>query len=251
MSLRTVLGSRAPLLSEGPEVASGIELDSFFLFPDAFEQFQPVRLDATFDARAKGSRRPASGSPRTPRPPSAPAPACCSSPTRRPAERRFRRCSRPGSSTTGWSPAGLRTKATLLVETDEAREVHHFACLLGYGAEADLPTARARDACGDGGGRQDRRRPAVARRGAAPLQADDRGRRPQGHVQDGHLRHRELLRRADLRRGRARAGGRRPRVRRHAVPDRRHRLRRARARAPASGSRRRRPRSRHSRTPAT
>ncbi len=49
MSLRTVLGSRAPLLSEGPEVAAGIELDSFFLFPDALEQFQPVRLDATFD----------------------------------------------------------------------------------------------------------------------------------------------------------------------------------------------------------
>jgi glutamate synthase (ferredoxin) len=34
---------------------------------------------------------------------------------------------------------GLRTKATLLLETDEAREVHHFACLLGYGAEAVCP----------------------------------------------------------------------------------------------------------------
>ena len=34
---------------------------------------------------------------------------------------------------------GLRTKATLVVETDEAREVHHFACLLGYGAEAICP----------------------------------------------------------------------------------------------------------------
>ncbi len=33
----------------------------------------------------------------------------------------------------------LRTKATLLVETDEAREVHHIACLLGYGAEAVCP----------------------------------------------------------------------------------------------------------------
>ena len=31
---------------------------------------------------------------------------------------------------------GLRTLATLLVESDEPREVHHFACLLGYGAEA-------------------------------------------------------------------------------------------------------------------
>ena len=33
----------------------------------------------------------------------------------------------------------LRTKATLVVETDETREVHHFACLLGYGAEAVCP----------------------------------------------------------------------------------------------------------------
>src|SRR5207342_58468 len=30
MSLRTVLSGRAPLLSEGPEVAAGIELESFF-----------------------------------------------------------------------------------------------------------------------------------------------------------------------------------------------------------------------------
>jgi glutamate synthase domain-containing protein 2 len=34
---------------------------------------------------------------------------------------------------------GLRTLATLVVESDEPREVHHFACLLGYGAEAICP----------------------------------------------------------------------------------------------------------------
>ena len=34
---------------------------------------------------------------------------------------------------------GLRTLATLVVETDEAREAHHVACLLGYGAEAICP----------------------------------------------------------------------------------------------------------------
>src|SRR3712207_8691118 len=32
--------------------------------------------------------------------------------------------------------AGVRTQATLVVESDEPREVHHFACLLGFGAEA-------------------------------------------------------------------------------------------------------------------
>jgi glutamate synthase (NADPH/NADH) large chain len=35
--------------------------------------------------------------------------------------------------------ANLRTLAGLIVETGEAREIHHFACLAGYGAEAINP----------------------------------------------------------------------------------------------------------------
>ncbi len=35
--------------------------------------------------------------------------------------------------------AGLRTNSGLVVETGAAREVHHFACLAGYGAEAINP----------------------------------------------------------------------------------------------------------------
>jgi len=34
---------------------------------------------------------------------------------------------------------GLRTSAGLVVETGSAREVHHFALLAGYGAEAIHP----------------------------------------------------------------------------------------------------------------
>ena len=34
---------------------------------------------------------------------------------------------------------GLRTSAGLVVESGEPREVHHFACLAGYGAEAINP----------------------------------------------------------------------------------------------------------------
>jgi glutamate synthase (NADPH/NADH) large chain len=34
---------------------------------------------------------------------------------------------------------GLRTSSGLVVETGEAREMHHFACLAGYGAEAINP----------------------------------------------------------------------------------------------------------------
>jgi glutamate synthase (NADPH/NADH) large chain len=35
--------------------------------------------------------------------------------------------------------AGLRTSVGLVVETGETREIHHFACLAGYGAEAINP----------------------------------------------------------------------------------------------------------------
>src|SRR5205085_8215461 len=35
--------------------------------------------------------------------------------------------------------AGLRTRCGLVVETGRAREVHHFACLAGFGAEAVHP----------------------------------------------------------------------------------------------------------------
>src|SRR2546425_2833185 len=34
---------------------------------------------------------------------------------------------------------GLRGQTSLVVETDEAREVHHVVCLLGYGAQAICP----------------------------------------------------------------------------------------------------------------
>jgi glutamate synthase (ferredoxin) len=135
MSLRTVLGSRAPLLSDGPGVAAGIELDSFFLFPDALEQFSFVRLDATFALgeglegacnrladEAEAAVRAGAGmllvSDRAPG--RAPIPALLATGL---VHHRLVR-------------SKLRTKATLVVETDEAREVHHVACLLGYGAEA-------------------------------------------------------------------------------------------------------------------
>src|SRR2546428_11970629 len=35
--------------------------------------------------------------------------------------------------------AGLRSRTSLIVETDEARDVHHVVALLGYGAQAICP----------------------------------------------------------------------------------------------------------------
>ncbi len=139
MTLRTVLGSRAPLLADGPGVAAGIELDSFLLFPDALEQFAPVRLDATFAPgeetleqacsrlgdEAEAAARAGAGMllVSDTAPGRAPIPALLA--TGLVHHRLVRR--------------QLRTRATIIVETDEAREVHHFCALLGYGAEAIAP----------------------------------------------------------------------------------------------------------------
>ena len=87
----------------------------------------------------------------------------------------------------------------LVVETGEAREVHHFCVLAGYGAEAVNPylafetLEQLRVA----------ERPAAdGLRGAEELHQGDRQGHPEGDVQDGHLDLPVLLRRADLRRGR-------------------------------------------------
>ena len=96
---------------------------------------------------------------------------------------------------------GLRTSVGLVVETGEAREVHHFALLAGYGAEAINPylafeTLNAMRWRIPGGGR----RPG----GGQALHQVDRQGPAQGHVEDGHLDLSVLLRRADFRRDRPR-----------------------------------------------
>jgi glutamate synthase (ferredoxin) len=148
MSLSTRLGPRAPLLEERPDAAALIELDSFFLYPDGLERlrrgpFRVIRLDATFD-RDEG--------------PSGLEAACRR--LGRDAERAVRsgvglvvvtdRCASeqrvpiPALLATGavhhhLLRSGLRSRASLVVDSGEPREVHHFACLLGYGAEAIAP----------------------------------------------------------------------------------------------------------------
>jgi glutamate synthase domain-containing protein 2/glutamate synthase domain-containing protein 1/glutamate synthase domain-containing protein 3 len=141
MSLRTVLGARAPLLSEGPEAARLIELESFFLYPSTLDELEPALLDATFDA-AEGLR------------------AACERLVGEAVDAvsggselllvsdRRREDGRPpipvllaaGAVHQRLVAAGLRTSASLLVESDEPRETHHFATLLGYGADAICPT---------------------------------------------------------------------------------------------------------------
>ena len=107
---------------------------------------------------------------------------------------------------------GLRTSTGLVVETGSAREVHHFALLAGYGAEAIHPYLTLETLASFA-----RRR---ARRFGAgsgvPLHQGDQQGTLQGDVEDGHLDLPVLLRRADLRGGRARARARRQVFHRHA-----------------------------------
>jgi glutamate synthase domain-containing protein 2/glutamate synthase domain-containing protein 1/glutamate synthase domain-containing protein 3 len=139
-SLRTLLGPRSPLLEESPEAARGIELEGFFVYPEALEQLGGTILDATFEP-AQGLEGActrladeavavvresdgmllvsdwAAGEGR------APVPALLA----------------VGAVHHRLVAEGLRHKATIVVASDEPREVHHFACLLGYGAEAICP----------------------------------------------------------------------------------------------------------------
>jgi glutamate synthase (ferredoxin) len=128
MSLRTFLGARVPLAGEHPRAARLLELESFFLFPSAVDESWP-RVDLSFD----------------------------------PAEGLRRGCERLTASADGEIvvlegngpsiPAllavgalhqrlvadGRRTRTSIVVVSDEAREAHDFACLLGFGADAICP----------------------------------------------------------------------------------------------------------------
>jgi glutamate synthase (ferredoxin) len=142
MSLRTLLGARAPLLSEAPEAARLMELESFFLFPSALPPLveRGRLLDATFD-RAEGleaSCRRVAGE----------AEAAVSEgaeillltderagPERPPVPALLA----VGAVHHRLVGAGLRTRASIVVASDEPRDTHHLACLLGYGSDAVCP----------------------------------------------------------------------------------------------------------------
>ncbi len=139
-SLRTLLGGRSPILVESAEAAAGIELPGFLLYPDGVERLDTERLDVTFApdeglepaldrivAAAETAVRAGRGmlllSDRAASPERAPVPMLLA----------------VGAVHEHLVAEELRTFATLVVESDEPREVHHVACLLGYGAEAICP----------------------------------------------------------------------------------------------------------------
>ena len=140
MSLRTLLGAREPLLTEVPEAAHVVELESFFLFPDALAGLPLTPLDAAFDedegleaacarlgdeaqAAVEAGAELLLVTDERAGPERAPIPALLAT----------------GAVHHRLVAAGLRTRASLIVASDEPRETHHFATLLGYGADAICP----------------------------------------------------------------------------------------------------------------
>ena len=151
MSLRTLLGPRRPLLSELPEAARLIELDSFFVYPSAVEKladpeqtdFPAARLDATFPV-ADGPSGLRAGVERLSREAEALVDSGTAILIVDDGAVSGERAAIPSLLATGaihqrLIARGLRSAASLVVAADDARDVHHLACLLGYGADAICP----------------------------------------------------------------------------------------------------------------
>lgn len=151
MSLRTLLGPRLPILSEGVEAANLVELPTFFLYPSAVAEltdearspFPCVTLDMTFPV-AEG----AEGLERAVRRMASEAVAAVEQGAGLlvldDGEETSERVPVPSLLATGavhhaLIEAELRTATSLVVVADDTRDVHGFACLLGYGADAICP----------------------------------------------------------------------------------------------------------------
>jgi len=151
MSLRTLVGPRRPLLEESPAAARLLELESFFAYPSTVEllaaegtaDFGAARLHATFPVALgpPGLRAGVEALSRRARQLVAEGTGVlviddgAVSPSRAPI---------PSLLATGavhhaLVAAGLRSAASLVVVADDARDVHHLACLLGYGADVICP----------------------------------------------------------------------------------------------------------------
>ena len=121
---------------------------------------------------------------------------------------------------------GLRTSTGLVVETGSAREVHHFALLGGYGAEAVHPYLAFETIA-----RPAPHRPGSGDEGDQELRQGDRQRAAEGHVQDGHLDLHVVHGRADLRGRGSREIARRQVLHRHRLQRGGHRRIRGRGRS--------------------
>ena len=151
MSLRTLLGPRAPLLTESPDAARLLTLPSFFLYPSGVAGLEltdrapwpVIPLDATFlAAEGPGGLHAAverlraeavaaveggagilvlEGEDSGPERAAVPSLLAC------------------GAVHQALSDARLRSRTSLVMVADDLFDVHSFAALLGYGADAICP----------------------------------------------------------------------------------------------------------------
>ncbi len=151
MSLRTCLGPRQPLLTEGPRAAHLLELPTFFLYPDAVERlldpermpFPSVQLDATFPV-AGGPEGLGAAITRLGDEAEAAVRAGQAVVVISDAGIGPERAAVPGLLATGavhhrLVRNQLRSAASLVIDTGDARDVDSVACMLGYGADAICP----------------------------------------------------------------------------------------------------------------
>ena len=156
-----------------------------------------TRTCSTRPSHRRGTRRLRTASPTRRRPRFAPARMLLIADTAA-AGCRCRRSSPPAPSTTGWSPTGLRTRATLVVETRRGPGGAPLRVPPRLRRRAICPASRSRrspkwpiaDKIGGDG---------PSRRGSGAVPGGSRGRRPQGRCPRWDLGHRELPRRPDLR----------------------------------------------------
>ena len=151
MSLRTILGPRAPMLSEPSEACRLLTLPSFFMYPsgvDALERtdrapWPVMRLDASFPA-AEGPAGLHAAVERLAAQACAAAEAsrgtliiddAAAGPDRVPVPALLG-C---GAVHQALTAARLRSLTSLVVVADDARDVHSVAALLGFGADAVCP----------------------------------------------------------------------------------------------------------------
>jgi glutamate synthase (ferredoxin) len=146
MTLRTLLGPRQPLLTEVPEAAHLLELPTFFVYPSMVARLSlddaARTIDTTFDAGAEtleaAIERVAAEAERSVRDEEA------SLLFLDDGAASAQRAPIPSLLATGaihhrLIQAGLRQGASLIVTADDVRDVHHVACLLGFGADAICP----------------------------------------------------------------------------------------------------------------
>ncbi|HEX5367103.1 MAG TPA: glutamate synthase large subunit [Acidimicrobiales bacterium] len=151
MSLRTVLGPRRPLLTESAEAAELLTLDSFFLYPSGVDDLQltdkapwsVIPLDATFPV-AEGPAGLRAAVDRLVGEAVAAVEGGAGSLVLESSAAGPDRAAVPALLATGavhqaLAERRLRSLTSLVVVADDAFDVHAFAALLGYGADAICP----------------------------------------------------------------------------------------------------------------